>query len=121
MTNEKFTEQAVTLAKFLQTYCADKHALKLKREINLELTYKGKNLNDSVRTQLCAECEQLFFYAHERLLACSHDIKPSCRKCPHPCYEKPRWTQMAKIMKYSGVKLGLVKLKKIFTFSKTAE
>ena len=50
MTNEKFTEQAVTLAKFLQTYCADKHALKLKREINLELTYKGKNLNDSVRT-----------------------------------------------------------------------
>jgi hypothetical protein len=28
---------------------------------------------------------------------------------------------MAKIMRYSGVKLGLVKLKKIFTFSKTAE
>jgi len=28
---------------------------------------------------------------------------------------------MAKIMRYSGVKLGLVKLKKIFAFSKTAE
>ncbi|WP_276711099.1 nitrous oxide-stimulated promoter family protein [Campylobacter rectus] len=84
MTNEKFTEQVTTLAKFLQIYCADKHALAPKREINLELTYKGKNLNDSVRTQLCTECEQLFFYAHERLLACSHDIKPSCRKCPVP-------------------------------------
>ena len=121
MTNEKFTEQVTTLAKFLQTYCGDKHALEPKREINLELIYKGENLNNSVRAQLCAECEQLFLYAHERLLGCLHDIKPSCRKCPHPCYEKPRWAQMAKIMRYSGVKLGLVKLKKIFTFSKTAE
>ena len=121
MTNEKFTEQVTTLAKFLQTYCTDKHALGPKREINLELIYKGESLNHSVQAQLCAECEQLFLYTHERLLACSHDIKPSCRKCPHPCYEKPRWTQMAKIMRYSGVKLGLVKLKKIFTFSKTAE
>lgn len=60
MTNEKFTEQVTTLAKFLQTYCTDKHALEPKREINLELTYKSENLNDSVRTQLCAECEQLF-------------------------------------------------------------
>ena len=74
MTNEKFTEQVTTLAKFLQTYCGDKHALEPKREINLELAYKGENLNRSVQTQLCAECEQLFFYAHERLLACSHDV-----------------------------------------------
>jgi len=66
MTNEKFTEQVTTLAKFLQTYCADKHALEPKCEINLELIYKGENLNNSVQTQLCAECEQLFFYAHER-------------------------------------------------------
>lgn len=68
MTNEKFTEQVTTLAKFLQTYCGDKHAPETKREINLELAYKGESLNRSVRTQLCAECEQLFFYAHERLL-----------------------------------------------------
>ena len=61
MTNEKFTEQVTTLAKFLQTYCADKHALESKREINLELAYKGENLSRSVQTQLCAECEQLFF------------------------------------------------------------
>lgn len=31
MTNEKFTEQVTTLAKFLQIYCADKHALAPKR------------------------------------------------------------------------------------------
>ena len=45
MTNEKFTEQVTTLAKFLQTYCGDKHALETKREINLELIYKGESLN----------------------------------------------------------------------------
>lgn len=66
MTNEKFTEQVTTLAKFLQTYCTDKHALEPKREINLVLIYKGENLNHSVQTRLCAECEQLFFFLRSR-------------------------------------------------------
>ncbi|NLM99553.1 MAG: hypothetical protein GX170_05965, partial [Campylobacteraceae bacterium] len=43
-----------------------------------------------------------------------NEEKPSCRKCPNPCYEKDRWKLLAKIMKYSGMKLGLLKIRKMF-------
>ncbi|MDO5045791.1 nitrous oxide-stimulated promoter family protein [Campylobacter sp.] len=114
MTEQKFIEQMSTLAKFLKTHCDDKHLNEAKKEISIDLFYKGENLNFTVNTTLCKECEELFRYAHERLLNCPHEIKPSCRKCPHPCYDRDRWRQMAKIMRYSGMKLGLVKLKKMF-------
>lgn len=117
MTQEKFIEQMTTLAKFLKTHCDDKHTSESKKDISLNLTYKGEDLNFVAATSLCKDCEELYRYAHERLLNCPHDIKPSCRKCPHPCYEKDRWKQMAKIMRYSGMKLGLTKLKNIFKFS----
>lgn len=114
MTQEKFIEQVSTLAKFLKANCEDNHSQATKQEINLSLIYKDKDLDYSVYTILCKECKELFYYAHERLSECPHEIKPSCRKCPHPCYEKSRWKQMAKIMRYSGMKLGLTKLKKMF-------
>ncbi|WP_169942382.1 nitrous oxide-stimulated promoter family protein [Campylobacter sp. RM15925] len=116
MTQEKFIEQVSTMAKFLSINCKDNHPSAFKNEINLNLAYKGENLNFNVSTSLCKECEELFYYAHERLSQCPHEVKPSCRKCPHPCYEKSRWKQMAKIMRYSGMKLGLTKIKKMFGF-----
>ncbi|WP_170018412.1 nitrous oxide-stimulated promoter family protein [Campylobacter sp. RM16190] len=114
MTNEKFIEQVSTLAKFLKTHCNDKHLDEAKKEIGIDLFYKGENLNFMVSTTLCKECEELFRYTHQRLLECSHEIKPSCRKCPHPCYERDRWKQMAKIMRYSGMNLGLIRIKNLF-------
>lgn len=118
MTQEKFIEQVSTMARFLKTNCEDNHSSAPKKDINLRLGYKGEDLNFNVSTTLCKECEELFYYSHERLGECPHEIKPSCRKCPHPCYEKSRWKQMAKIMRYSGMKLGLVKIKNFFKFSK---
>ncbi|CUU69450.1 Nitrous oxide-stimulated promoter [Campylobacter hyointestinalis subsp. hyointestinalis] len=53
-------------------------------------------------------------YANERLQNCPHGEKPKCRKCPHICYDKNELKYVVKIMKSSGMKLGLNKLKSFF-------
>ncbi|CZE48440.1 nitrous oxide-stimulated promoter family protein [Campylobacter geochelonis] len=113
MTDEKFIEQNQTVVKFIQLYCDDKHKNKDKKDGILKLFYNGKNLT-SMPYSLCDECESLLLYANQRLQNCPHEIKPKCRNCPNPCYEKAQWKQMAKIMRTSGMKLGLIKIKRFF-------
>lgn len=96
MTPEKFEEDSATLYRFIKTYCDNKHTQSPKLE-----------------SSLCCECDHVFNYAVQRLKECPHEIKPSCRKCPSPCYEKSMWKKMANIMMYSGMRLGLTKLRKM--------
>lgn len=114
MTEQKFTEQISTVAKFIQIYCDDNHAKAQKSNANLELIYKNTSLSQSVNYNLCKECEHLLLYANERLQNCPHDEKPKCRKCPHICYEKSELKFMVKVMRSSGIKLGLSKIKSLF-------
>jgi hypothetical protein len=60
----------------------------------------------------------LIDYSIQRLQNCEHDPKPRCRKCPEPCYDKLQWKKVAKVMRYSGIKLGLLNIKNIFTFNR---
>ena len=114
MTAEKFKSEIETLKKFFPIYCKDKHTNQIVKEYCID--YEGMHLEFVL--ELCEECHNLFNYAKDRLLECPHEIKPKCRKCPNPCYEKDKFKQMAKMMRYSGMKLGLTKaakkLKKLF-------
>ncbi|BCX79127.1 nitrous oxide-stimulated promoter family protein [Campylobacter sp. 19-13652] len=109
MDSDKFRQEAQTLVKFIQIYCDEKHNDK-KLEKSLDISYKDINL--TLCTRLCSECDDTLKYALKRLQNCPHEPKPKCRKCKNPCYEKSRYKHMAKIMVYSGVRLGLSKLKK---------
>jgi hypothetical protein len=113
MTVEKFTSEAQTLKKFFELYCQNKH----KNQTNhcKELNYKGKNVH--VELELCQECITLIHYSFDRLIECPHEEKPRCRTCPTPCYSKNEWKKVAKLMKYSGIQLGLSKLKKFLRIS----
>ena len=115
MTNEKFIHDTQTVLKFIQIYCDDKHKDESKSKESLSLIYKEKELHISVNYNLCTTCKNTFLLTYEKLQECPHEDKQSCRKCPKPCYERPDWKHVAKIMKYSGMKQGLLKLKKIFT------
>ena len=110
MTNEKFVEQNTTVLKFIQIYCDEKHGNSPKTSGILNLNYQDTNLGE-YKFSLCGECQDLLFYANTRLSECKHEIKPKCRFCKTPCYEKEKWKQMAKIMRSSGMKLGLIKIK----------
>ena len=114
MTIEKFKSEVETLNKFFTIYCHEKHTGQFKKDYCIK--YKNETLN--FEADLCEECHNLLSYAIERLQECPHDPKPRCRKCPNPCYEKNKYKQMAKMMRFAGMRLGLTKaaqkLKKMF-------
>jgi len=112
MTNEKFISEVDTLNKFFTIYCRDKHTKQNSYIRNLQ--YKNENYN--IKFNLCDECSELITYSIERLQGCPHEIKPRCRTCPNPCYAKVEWKKLAKLMRYSGIQLGILKIKKFFRF-----
>ncbi|MDD3325096.1 MAG: nitrous oxide-stimulated promoter family protein [Sulfurospirillaceae bacterium] len=104
----KFKSEVETLSRFIQTYCNDvkdhEQALHIQNISYQDATF-------SYEVNLCNDCRVLLEYGIQRLQNCPHDPKPKCRTCANPCYEKPQWKQMAKVMRYSGMKLGLSKVK----------
>ncbi len=116
MREEKFVKDMHTLYKFVGLYCKEKHDCK-KSKKDLILHYRGKSV-DKISYELCLECEENFLYSYQRLQECPHEEKSRCRHCKKPCYEKTKWKSLAKIMKYSGIRLGLTKIKKIFKINK---
>lgn len=115
MQDKKFISEVQTLLKFIQLYCDDKHDEK-KESVSLEVPYKGRNLLH-VNFDLCLTCKETFLYCIQRLQECPYEEKPKCRTCKTPCYERPKWKELAKIMRHSGMKLGLLKIKKLFSKS----
>lgn len=106
----KFKNEVETLKKFFEIYCNNKH--ENRQIINKTLVFKEEKIN--LEYCLCKECEEKINYSLQRLLECPHDEKPSCRKCPNPCYRKKEWKEVAQVMRYSGMKLGLTSVKKKF-------
>ena len=113
MTKEKLVADTQTLYRFIQLHCDKKHHDVPKQRGVLNVTFQEESLCE-LTYHVCEECETLFTYAYGRLRQCPHEDKPSCRKCPDPCYEKPMWKQMSKVMMFSGMHLGLTKIRKMF-------
>lgn len=117
MDSNKFNSEVTTLNKFFNTYCTgNKHQNVMKKEVTLDF----KDTSFTYQIELCEACYKTISYSYQRLQECPHEVKPKCRTCPNPCYEKPKYKELSKIMKYSGMRLGLVKLtkrfKKLFSF-----
>ena len=109
MTEEKFRSEIETLNQFFIIFCKDKH----QNQKNFILSQDFNNKEFTLQSELCEECKNSLVKAIQHISLCPHEIKPRCRKCPNPCYEKNHWKQIAKIMRYSGIKLGLIKIKKV--------
>ncbi len=106
----KFNSEVDTLQKFFETFCQDKH----ENQKSSQTLLKFKKNERKVDLHLCEECTKNLNYSFKRLEECPHDIKPRCRTCPTPCYEKKQWAKTAKVMKYTGMKLGMTKIKSKF-------
>lgn len=112
---EKFESEIMTLKKFFELYCKNKH--ENIKEKDIDINYKGEVF--SFQLNLCEDCIKTISYSFKRLQECPHEEKPRCRNCKNPCYEKLMWKKLASIMKYSAIKLSLSKakqrVKKLFT------
>ena len=52
---------------------------------------------------LCAECQELLDYSHNRLDRCRYgEEKPTCRKCPTHCYRPAMREKIKDVMRFSG-------------------
>lgn len=111
MTEEKFASEVGTLKKFFEIHCERKHLQRV--NYTKELSYK--TLKIDVELNLCQECYNLINYSFDRLQDCPHENKPKCRSCKNPCYEKDKYKEVAKVMKFSGIYLGISKIKKFFS------
>ncbi len=114
MTKEKLFSDTQTLHRFIQLHCDRKHHDVPKKKRSLHVSFQEETLC-ALPYHLCEECETLLVYGYGRLKNCPHDNKPSCRKCPQPCYERGMWKKMAKVMMYSGMQLGFIKIRKFFS------
>lgn len=114
LSEDKFIHDTRTVLKFIQLYCDKKHENSEKQDGVQNLNYKNKDLHIEVNYHLCSECKSTFNYSYARLQECPHDEKPRCRKCPTPCYDRQQWKHLASIMKFSGMRLGLIKIRKLF-------
>ncbi len=55
---------------------------------------------------LCAECQQLFAYAMQRIDKCPFkEDKPTCAKCPIHCYKSAMREQVRQVMRYAGPRM----------------
>ncbi len=110
MKQSKLVAEVDTLKSFFETYCsANNH----QNRNTKRYTCNHREFSYAVELQLCRECQDLMEYSLIRLEECPHEIKPRCRTCLDPCYEKKQWKSLAKVMRYSGLRLGIVKVKKM--------
>lgn len=112
MTTEKFESEVEILNRFFTIYCHDKkHTNIISRDKNI--IFEDKTYTYTLN--LCDECFDLLGYSCSKLIKCPYDTKPRCRTCATPCYDKVQWKQVAKRMRYAGIKQGINKVKGLFT------
>ncbi len=114
MDKAKIEQEASSLKMMFETYCRlNRHAGRKAHTQRIHYAMYGHDITVYKEYELCSECEEVLRYSLDRLQTCSFDVKPRCRKCPHPCYEKEYWKKVAKIMRFSGMRLGLIKTRKM--------
>ena len=83
--SKKLRREKKTLEKMINIYCQDNHN------------------QERVR---CAQCEELYQYASERLAKCIlGNKKTTCAKCPVHCFKTEYKEMIKKVMRYSGPKM----------------
>lgn len=104
-TDRKLRRDLRTLACFIDIYCRGRHGdaergpVRL-RNIDVEPLHGGP-------LRLCRACARLAAHAFMKRLYCPYEPKPSCKKCPTPCYAPEYRARIREVMRYSGRRLVL--------------
>ena len=87
MTQNHLDRERRTIASMIEIYCHARH---------------------HQAVGLCAECEQMFAYAMQRIDKCPfRENKPTCAKCTIHCYKPQMRQQVREVMRYAGPRMLL--------------
>ena len=102
--DSKKAKDLKVLGGFISIYCKENHRTEDKRaftfsDARLKRAIGGKEI------MLCQDCGRLFNHGIIKLLLCSYDPKPMCKKCETRCYAPGYRTKIREVMKFSGMYL----------------
>lgn len=89
------------LADFVAIFCRENHRDESKEAFSMKDERLEQVLADK-ELQLCPDCRKLLSHGIAKLLLCSLDPKPMCKKCPTHCYAPGYREKVLEVMKFSG-------------------
>lgn len=101
--DRELTRDLPTLALFVGIWCEDHHAELERRPWEPPRVVAGHFEDHS--PVLCEPCRRVLGYAIGQRLLCPLDPKPTCKKCPTPCYRDEHRRSIRRIMRHSGWRL----------------
>lgn len=102
--NPKKERDLKVLGDFVSIYCRENH----KQEAKTPLVFTDARLQAILGDKdirLCHDCERLLNHGTAKLLLCTLDPKPMCKKCEIHCYAPGYREQIREVMKFSGLYL----------------
>jgi hypothetical protein len=102
--NTKKEKDLRVLVDFVFIFCRENHRYSPKsifpiRDIRLRHSF------DSEELMLCQDCQKLLSHGMAKLLMCSYDPKPRCKKCETHCYALGYRERIREVMRFSGLYL----------------
>ncbi len=101
--NSKKEKDIRVLRDFVCIYCRENHGQEAKEVFaGTAVGLPAECVSDA---ELCAECSKLLKHGIAKLLLCTQDPKPMCKKCTVHCYAPGYREKMREVMKFSGLYL----------------
>ncbi|MBI4180843.1 MAG: nitrous oxide-stimulated promoter family protein [Chloroflexi bacterium] len=102
--NIKKEKDIKTLSDFIFIFCRENHPGETKSIFPIKDGRLLKVLGNESPV-LCSDCQKLLSHGIAKLLLCSLDPKPMCKKCETHCYAPGYREKIREVMKFSGLYL----------------
>jgi len=102
--DDKKSKDLMVLGDFISIFCRENHRTATRtpfiiKDERLLKVWGDKDL------ALCDDCGKLLNHGIAKLLLCSYDPKPMCKKCETHCYAPGYRERIREVMKFSGLYL----------------
>ncbi|MBI4187586.1 MAG: nitrous oxide-stimulated promoter family protein [Chloroflexi bacterium] len=92
------------LGNFVSIFCRENHREELKSHFPIKDERLRAVLGDR-DLKLCPDCSKLLNHGIAKLMLCSYDPKPMCKKCETHCYAPGYREKIREVMRFSGLYL----------------
>ena len=102
--DDKKAKDIRVLGDFVSIFCRENHQTETTSIFSMK-DAKLRTVWDDKELVLCQDCCKLLTHGITKLLLCSYDPKPMCKKCATQCYAPGYREKVREVMKFSGLYL----------------